>query len=298
MDQSKILIIGANGQLGSALKLKYPGAQAVDKDELDITNPEQLKSFDWTDVETIINAAAYTNVDGAETSEGRRLAWLINASASGLIAKIANTHDITMVHISSEYVFDGEQQEHTEDEGLSPLGVYAQSKAAGDIAVTVAAKHYILRTSWLIGNGPNFVRTMVGLADKDISPKVVNDQIGRLTFTSTLVDTIDHLLGQKADYGTYNISNDGPPVSWAEITRTIFNVLDRKDLTVTDVSTEEYYASKDNIAPRPLNSTFDLSKIKATGFTPSNWQDNLVEYINNDNKQPSQVDDEQGANEK
>lgn len=284
MDQSKILIIGANGQLGSALKSKYPEAQAVDKDELDITDGKQLSAFDWSNVEIIINAAAYTNVDGAETSEGRKLAWLINASSAGLLAKIANQYDINLVHISTEYVFDGQQNEHTEDEPLSPLGVYAQSKAAGDIAVATAGKHYVLRTSWLIGNGPNFVRTMIGLAKKNVSPKVVNDQIGRLTFTSTLVEAIDHLLSREETYGIYNVSNDGPPVSWAEVTRAVFGILNREDLTVTDITTEEYFASKENIAQRPLNSTFDLSKIKKTGFTPASWQDDLVEYIGMETK--------------
>ncbi len=284
MDQSKILIIGANGQLGSELKSKYPSAQAVDKDELDITDAKQLKDFDWSNVETIINAAAYTNVDGAETDEGRKLAWLINASSAGLLARIANQHNIALVHISTEYVFDGHEKEHTEDEALSPLGVYAQSKAAGDIAVSTAEKHYILRTSWLIGNGPNFVKTMMGLAEKNISPKVVSDQVGRLTFTSTLTDAIDHLLSQKANYGIYNVSNDGPPVSWAEVTRTIFELLDGKDLTVTDITTKEYFTSKQDASPRPLNSAFDLSKIKAAGFSPPSWQDDLVKYINMENK--------------
>lgn len=284
MDQSKILIIGANGQLGSALKLKYPDAQAVDKDELDIADRKQLGEFDWANVEIIINAAAYTNVDGAETSEGRKLAWLINATSAGYLSKVANEHDITLVHVSTEYVFDGRQKEHTEDEPLSPLGVYAQSKAAGDIAISTTSKHYLLRTSWLIGNGPNFIRTMIGLAEKGVSPKVVNDQIGRLTFTPTLVDAIDYLLIQKADYGVYNVSNDGPPASWAEVTRAIFGILNKKDLIVTDITTEEYFASKKDIAQRPLHSTFDLSKIKSIGFTPPNWQDNLVEYISMENK--------------
>lgn len=284
MNQSKILIIGANGQLGSELKSKYPDAQAVDRDELDITDAKQLSNFDWSEVETIINAAAYTNVDGAETNEGRKLAWLINASSAGLLAKIAAQYNITMVHVSTEYVFDGHEKEHTEDEALSPLGVYAQSKAAGDIAVSTVGKHYILRTSWLIGNGPNFVRTMIGLANKNISPKVVSDQVGRLTFTPTLVNAIDHLLTQKASYGIYNVSNDGSPVSWAEVTRTIFEILSRKDLTVTDITTEEYFVSKKDAAPRPMNSAFDLSKIKATGFNPPIWQDDLVEYIDMESK--------------
>ncbi|HEX5798177.1 MAG TPA: NAD(P)-dependent oxidoreductase [Candidatus Saccharimonadales bacterium] len=284
MDQSKILIIGANGQLGSELQSKYPKAKAVDKNELDITDAKQLSEFDWSDVEIIINAAAYTNVDEAETSEGRKLAWLINASSAGLLAKIADKNDITIVHVSTEYVFDGQEKEHAEDEALSPLGVYAQSKAAGDVAIATAGKHYILRTSWLIGNGPNFVKTMMGLAEKNISPKVVSDQVGRLTFTSTVVQAIDHLLSRKEAYGIYNVSNDGPPASWAEVTRTIFEVLDRKDLVVNDITTEEYFVSKKDAAPRPLNSAFDLSKIKSTGFNPPSWQDDLVKYIEKERK--------------
>lgn len=279
MDESRFLIIGANGQLGKALQAKYPNAIAVDRDSLDVTDWQALSKYDWSKVDVILNAAAYTNVDGAETVEGRKLAWRVNAIAPSYLAKLAVEHNLTLVHISSEYVFDGNVSPHSENEAFSPLGVYAQSKAAGDIAVSIASKHYILRTSWLIGGGPNFVRTMINLAEKNISPKVVNDQIGRLTFTSTLVEAIDHLLQNQAEYGTYNVSNDGEPVSWADISRTIFKVLGRDDLKVTDTTTVEYFASKEGVAPRPLQSTFDLNKIKATGLSLPNWKDNLVEYI-------------------
>lgn len=195
------------------------------------------------------------------------------------LAEIASKHDITLVHISSDYVFDGSLQTHTEDEPLSPLSVYGASKAAGDLLAATTDKHYILRTSWVIGDGHNFVKTMMDLAKKNISPTVVSDQIGRLTFTSELVRAIDHLLVNNCDFGTYNVSNDGKSVSWADITRTIFTILDRNDLTVTDVSTEEYYKDKSDIALRPLQSTLDLRKIQATGFQSTDWQDDLKEYV-------------------
>lgn len=147
----------------------------------------------------------------------------------------------------------------------------------------MAPKHYILRTSWVVGRGDNFVRTMVDLANKNISPTVVSDQIGRLTFTSELVRAIDHLLTNQVAYGTYNISNEGPSASWADITREIFNILGRDDLTVTDTTTKEYYQDKPGIAPRPLQSTLDLSKIQSVGFISSNWQENLKEYLTNEN---------------
>src|SRR5205823_5748771 len=147
--------------------------------------------------------------------------------APGALARISTQHNLTIVHVSTDYVFDGTQTPHLETEPFAPLGVYAQSKAAGDIAVSTTVKHYILRISWLIGDGSNFVRAMMSLAAKNISPKVVNDQVGRLTFTNTLVDAIEHLLQTKAAFGTYNLSQDGEPASWAAITREIFADLKR-----------------------------------------------------------------------
>lgn len=276
----KAVIIGAYGQLGKALQARFPEAVAVDRDQLDITNMAALEAFDWSGVDTILNAAAYTNVDGAESVEGRAAAWLINAQAVANLARIALIHDLTLVHVSSDYVFDGTKSPHTEDEPVTPLGVYGQSKAAGDIVVGVVPKHYVLRVSWLIGDGPNFVRTMMGLAEKGVSPKVVGDQVGRLTFTEQLVDAIEHLLKTKAAPGVYNLSNDGEPASWAEITRAVFAEMGRDDLTVTDVTTEEYFKNKPEAAPRPLQSTLDLGKIEATGLELRDWRADLAGYIN------------------
>lgn len=279
MDNSKIFIVGANGQLGTALRAQYPGSQFADIVELDITKRESVDTFDWTGIEIILNAAAFTNVDGAETAEGRVVAWNVNASAVANLARVARKHDITLLHISSDYVFDGTKEPHMEDELFSPLSVYGASKAAGDLIVSQLEKHYILRTTWVIGEGKNFVRTMLELASKGISPTVVADQIGRLTFTSELVRAIDHVLVNKASFGTYNVTNDGPLASWAEITRQIFSLAGYTELTVTDTSTAEYFAGKEGIAPRPLGSNMSLDKLHATGFESKNWQDELKAYI-------------------
>ena len=279
MDDLEIFIVGANGQLGTALRKRYPNARYSDISSLDITNKDSVNNFDWSKIRVLINAAAYTNVDGAETTEGRPIAWAVNADAVANLVAVAAQHDITLVHISTDYVFDGTRTLHEEDEAFAPLSVYGASKASGDIVVSLAPRFYILRTSWVIGEGKNFVRIMLGLAERDISPTVVHDQVGRLTFTTELVGAIDHLLTNNAAYGTYNISNEGESASWADITREIFETAGRTDLKVTNTTTEEYYKGKENIAPRPLQSTLNISKIVATGYKPKDWRLSLKEYV-------------------
>jgi len=279
MNDATIFIVGANGQLGTALREQYPGSQFADIDELDITNPESVAHFNWTGIEVVLNAAAYTNVDGAETTEGRIAAWKVNATAVSNLARACLEHDMTLVHISSDYVFDGTKDPHTEDEPLSPLSVYGESKAAGDLLVGMLPRHYILRTTWVIGEGKNFVRTMLSLAEKSVSPTVVADQVGRLTFTTELVRAIDHLLTVQSEFGTYNVTNSGESMSWAAITRRIFELSGHSELTVSDTSTADYYDGKTGIAPRPLQSTMSLDKLQATGFSSRDWADDLASYI-------------------
>lgn len=278
MDDSKFFIVGANGQLGKALRAKYTNARYADKEVLDITNKQSVENFDWSGITHIFNAAAYTDVDGAETTQGRVASWMVNADATANLVAVAAQFDITIVHISSDYVFDGTQYNHLEEEPFSPLSSYGSSKAAGDLAVSLAPKFYIIRTSWVIGEGKNFVRTMLSIGKKGTSPTVVSDQIGRLAFTVELVRAIDHLVQNECTFGTYNVTNDGEPASWADITREVFKI-GAFDLSVTDTTTAEYFAGKEGIAPRPFQSTLDLSKLQATGFKSRDWQDDLTEYI-------------------
>jgi dTDP-4-dehydrorhamnose 3,5-epimerase len=278
MNDANIFIVGAKGQLGLALQAQYPRAKTAGINELDITDQESVQNYDWSDVKVIINTAAFTNVDGAETNEGRITAWQVNAVGVSNLVKLALIRDILLVHISSEYVFDGSKNPHIESEPLSPLSVYGQSKAAGDLLVSLLPKYYLIRASWVIGEGKNFVRTMLDLGKKGVEPSVVNDQVGRLTFTSELVRGIDYLLNKKAAYGIYNLSNEGQPSSWADIARAIYK-LAGYDLKVTDTTTAEYFVSKQDVAPRPLNSTLSLDKIHDSGFISRDWYDDLRDYI-------------------
>ena len=260
------LILGANGQLGRALAALYPDARREDIDTLDLTDPAQVAAFPWHDFGLVLNAAAWTNVDGAETDEGRRGAWRANAQVPALLARLALQHQQTLVHVSSDYVFDGTKDGWLEDDPMAPLGVYGQSKAAGDLAVSVTPRHYLVRTSWVVGDGKNFLRTMGELADKGVCPTVVGDQIGRLTHTSNLAAAIKHLIDVAAPFGTYNCTDGGDAVSWVDIARAVFVAHGRSADDVTPVTTDEYYAGKTGIAPRPAHSTLNLAKLEATGY--------------------------------
>ena len=280
------LIIGASGQLGRALATEFPAAHLVDLvadpargvQQLDASDPTALAAIEWRDYDTILNAAAYTAVDAAETPEGRRAAWAANAAAPAALARVAGEHRLTLVHFSSEYVFDGTAELHTEDEPLSPLGVYAQTKAAGDVAVYTAPWHYLIRTSWVVGEGRNFVRTMADLASKGVSPSVVDDQVGRLTFTDELARATRHLLDTRAPWGTYNVTNSGDPMTWHDVAAEVFHLAGRDRRDITRTTTAEYAAGKD-LAPRPVNSVLDLTKIESTGFEPEPAVDALRRYL-------------------
>lgn len=277
---NKFIIIGANGQLATALRAQYPNARVAGSDSLDVTDSHAVDAFDWNGITHILNTAAYTNVDGAETPEGRKAAWKLNGNGVRNLVNVALRHDLTLVHISTDYVFDGTTESYRENESFSPLGVYGQTKATGDLLVDLLPKHYIIRTSWVVGSGNNFVRSIYGLGLRGISPSVVADQFGRLTFATELVRAVDHLVFKRVPYGTYNVSGDGDVVSWADIARQIYEDAGytARGLTVNNTTAEEYFSGKVS-SPRPVHSGLDLSKIKSTGFEPHDWRDDLKEYI-------------------
>ena len=277
----KTLVLGAGGQLGRALREAYdkaPHVEFADRADLDLTSGDLDSARRWQDYDTIINAAAYTAVDAAETAEGRVAAWAANVTGVAALARVAAAHRITLVHVSSDYVFDGTAtRPYREDDPVAPLGVYGQTKAAGDQIVSTVPRHYILRTSWVIGDGRNFVRTMLSLAAKGVDPSVVNDQFGRLTFTSELARAIQHLVETGAPYGTYN-------VSWVRRGQFVggCGASGRSRLAghdpnrVSGVSTAEYFSDATTpVAPRPAYSVLDLTKIESTGFTPADADEML-----------------------
>lgn len=293
MAPKRTLVTGCNGQLGRAVRrLAEERGMAKDFDFFDIdtfdmSDPEAYGRYDWSLYGTVINCGAYTAVDRAETPEGRVTAWKANATGPALLARTCAEHGITLVHVSSDYVFDGNAEVHIEDEPFSPLSVYGQTKAAGDIAVAGCPHHYIMRSSWVIGEGRNFVKTMKGLSDRIADPEdkldqitVVDDQLGRLTFTWDMAEAIFHVLGTRAPYGIYNCTGSGAVKSWADIAHAVFEAANGNGDKVVPVSTADYYASAEGpIAPRPVHSALDLSKLESVGFRMPDWEKELREYL-------------------
>lgn len=280
----KVLVIGADGQVGRALRTVYGEPAYLEyttRATLDLADPGFTTARRWNDYGVIINAAAYTAVDAAETPAGRSVAWQVNAHAPAQLARIATEHGIILVHISSDYVYDGSAETpYLEDDSISPLGVYGQSKAAGDLAVGTVPRHYIVRTSWVIGDGMNFVRTMAALAARGVSPTVVDDQTGRLTFAIDIARGIRHLLDTDAPYGTYNLTGTGEPQTWAGIARNVYELTGHDPHRVVPVTTDAYYAqATDPVAPRPRYSALDVTKIEQAGASLRDVRAALEGYL-------------------
>ena len=293
MAPRRTLVTGCNGQLGRAVRALAEERGVAkdfdfcDIDTFDMSDPAAYSQYDWDLYGTVINCGAYTAVDRAETPEGRVTCWKANATGPALLARTCSEHDITLVHVSSDYVFDGTRELHDEDEPLSPLSVYGQSKAAGDLAVSGCPRHYVMRSSWVIGDGHNFVKTMRSLSDRVADPDdalsqvtVVDDQLGRLTFTRDMAAAILHVLETRAPYGTYDCTGSGAVRSWADVARAVFDAANGNGEKVVPVSTAEYYANAAGpVAPRPHFSALDLSKLEATGFSMPDWEQELAEYL-------------------
>lgn len=272
----RAVVLGAGGQLGRALLTALPGAVAAPREALDIGDSDAVDAFDWTRFDTVFNAAAYTAVDRAETD--RAAAWRANATGPANLARAAVRHGLTLVQASTEYVFDGTATGPIpEDTPLCPAGVYGATKAAGEVAVAAVPRHIVARTSWLVGDGRNFVATMLDLAARGVSPSVVEDQVGRPTFAPDLAAALVALA--RAEPGTYHVTGDGEPVSWAGLAREVFAHAGRDPDDVRPVSTAEYVAGRPGTAPRPANSVLDLSRLTHAGLTVPAWRDSLAAHL-------------------
>jgi len=291
MSDKTLLVFGGDGQVGRALAEADtpPGWRvvALARAAVDITNADQLaRAIAAHEPAVVVNAAAYTAVDKAE-SDGDA-AFRINAEGAGLVAKAAADAQATIIHISTDYVFDGEaSRPWREDDPIAPLGVYGASKAAGEEAVRDAARrHVILRTSWVFGvHGTNFVKTMLRLGAERPALKIVADQVGRPTSAHDLAGAILAIAGRLTGgvstaklYGSFHFANAGA-VSWYEFAREIFAQAAQRggpSPELAAIPTRDYPTP----AKRPAYSVLDCDKLAGLyGIEPRPWQPALGDVL-------------------
>ena len=280
----KYLITGYKGQLGYDLsrELDRRGEtdyKAIDIDEMDITNREQVFSvIGEYKPDVVIHCAAWTAVDKAEEQE--ELVKKINVEGTANIVDACIEVGATTIYMSTDYVFDGEKDGlYTEEDKPNPKSVYGLTKYLGEEEVRRNPKHFITRISWVFGiNGNNFIKTMLNLADNHSELTVVDDQVGSPTYTVDLAKLLIDM--SKTDkYGTYHVNNEGY-CSWAEFAKYIMES-NGKDTIIKPVTTEQYYEGKDmsKIAYRPRNSKLSKQKLVDAGFEMlPTWEDATDRY--------------------
>ena len=274
----KILVTGANGQLGQCLQKissQFEEFEFIftDSETLDITNKEEVNDFFWQNApDFCINAAAYTAVDLAETDVEK--AFLVNADGTENLAEACAENNVQFIHVSTDYVFDGENNlAYTEEDFTNPLGVYGASKLAGDeLALEVNPCSVILRTSWVYSEfGKNFVKTMLSLFATKEELNIVADQFGQPTNANDLAEAIMKIIkSEKITPGIFNFSNLGR-ISWFDFAEKIAELSEAK-IKLNAIETSQYPTP----AKRPKNSVLDLDKISKTyAIQLKPWEESL-----------------------
>ena len=281
----RIAVIGKTGQLARALLREGEALGheiiALNREALDLTasasKVEAVISGLPSGLDTLVIAAAFTNVDGAETQSDT--AYAVNATAPAIIARACAAHDIPLIHVSTDYVFDGDaDMPYLPDDDTDPLGVYGSSKLDGELAVLESgARALIFRTSWVYdANGRNFLTTMLRLAESKNTITVVDDQLGRPTYAGHLALAIlraADLFTQESDIETaiHHVTNGGEPVSWASFAKAIFKAKGL-DVKVDGIPTSDYPTP----AERPAYSVLDTDSFERTFRHPlPSWQAGL-----------------------
>lgn len=270
-----ILVFGSTGQVASELKAILPDARFLSRSEADLADPEScgdaIRRFS---PQAVINAAAYTAVDKAESEED--IALRINGDAPGAMARACAELGIPLVHISTDYVFDGAgETPFATDHETAPLGAYGRTKLAGEHAIAKAGATYaVLRTSWVFSaHGSNFLKTMLRLSQTRDSLNVVGDQIGGPTPARAIAAACrtiaEQLIADPEKSGIYHFSG-APDVSWADFSRAIFKAAG-KTVTVNDIPTSEYPTP----AVRPANSRLDCATLAVFGLERPDWKQDM-----------------------
>ena len=280
-----VLVTGSNGQLGSCIKdieNQYEGLNFIytDYQELDVCNLNDVEGFFKTKpkIDYCINCAAYTAVDKAETDVEK--AFEINAQGAKNLALVCNEQGAILIHISTDFVFDGEKKEpYTETDVPKPISVYGSSKLKGEVAIQKTLKtHFIIRTSWLYSeHGANFMKTMLRLAETRDEISVVSDQIGTPTYAGDLAEVILNIISaNNSKFGVYHYCNEGVS-SWYDFAKEIFE-LHNLSVRLIPILSNQYPTA----AKRPKNSALDTERTKEVfNIQPLKWKISLKKLIEN-----------------
>ncbi len=286
----RVIVIGSSGQVAQSLKrITGENFYFIGRPDFDIRNTEKLKILiDEISPSIIINASAYTFVDLAE--EESEMAYEINANSIYRVAKICNEKNLPLIHISTDYVFDGNANKpYLEDDLTNPTSVYGKSKLLGEEKLKESTnKHIILRTSWVFSEyGNNFLKTMLKLAKNNKEISVVNDQVGCPTYALNIADAINIIVNEilsepnNVKYGTYHYT-DSPIVSWYEFALNIFEVLKNKSNFETPIVKPIPSIEYKTKATRPMYSVLNCDMIKKNfSIEQKDWRDclfNCIEY--------------------
>jgi dTDP-4-dehydrorhamnose reductase len=274
----RLVVTGGRGQLGRALGARVPEAVLLDIDELDLTDAEAVVRM-LCDLrpETIIHGGAYTAVDAAESDpEGARA---VNAGGTRAVARAAAALGARLVYISTDYVFGGTRGEpYPEDHPTGPISVYGATKLEGEHATAEVDHHLIVRTSWVFGEGKNFIGAILGAARTRTELTVVDDQWGRPTYAPDLAGGILELLEREAT-GTFHLQGGGEPGTWADVAEAALAAAG-SSTRVARVTTAEYDSRRTGrTAPRPAYSVLDCSKAAGLGVVLRPWGEAVEEYV-------------------
>lgn len=276
-----VIILGSSGMLGSDILTEFKNNKisvtGLSSRDIDITSQKSIETTleNYPAIKLIINCAAYTAVDNCETETKRALS--VNGTGPGLLANYCAKHNITLIHFSTDYVFDGKKEEpYIESDPTNPINIYGQSKLKGEKLIQESTcSYYIFRVQWLFGeNGNHFIKTIIRLANERTELKIVNDQWGSPTYTKDIAKTVFEFLELSPAFGIYNLANQ-EYCNWYDFAKKIVE-LKKLNCTIYPQPSEAYPVP----ATRPKNSRLNCEKLYNTGVSKlRTWQEACKEFI-------------------
>lgn len=274
--EREVVVTGAGGQVGSALRGVLGGARFLSHGDLDVVDEDAVRRA-VGGASVVVHLAAMTNVDECERDPDR--AFAVNAEGTRNVVQAAAEAGARVIHVSTDYVFDGEKAgEYSEDDPPGPVSVYGRSKLEGERFVAKEAGNLIVRTSWVFGEGRNFIRTIVGAARKGDPLTIVDDQTGRPTWADDLAGAMAFAM-EAGISGVLHVTGDGEPATWADVAELALREAGLP-ASIRRTDSESYRRAADSvIAPRPRNSVLSLDKARTHGVPLQDWRASVRRYV-------------------